>query len=81
MNIDKLREKKMQLDNRIKAYEARQKDVARKARTRRLVIWGTVIEKALSDGQIDDQRWRRWCEHYVSTRDRQIALNYDVNRD
>ncbi|MEJ1298273.1 MAG: mobilization protein [Candidatus Sedimenticola sp. (ex Thyasira tokunagai)] len=76
MNLDKLKERKDQLEARIKNHENRLKENERKARTRRLIIWGTVMEKAIQNGQMDTERWKRWCEHYTSDRDRKVATNY-----
>lgn len=71
--VKKLQARVEQLEAQIERAEARQKHLDRKRRTRRLILFGTVIEAIIADGKFTQEKWEGWCRKYLSERDLKAA--------
>ncbi|MBY0576407.1 MAG: DUF3847 domain-containing protein [Gallionellaceae bacterium] len=71
--LEKLRAKKAQIEKLIREKQARGKSQERKERTRRLIVFGIVVEALLKSGEIEETEWVEACKKTLSERDFLLA--------
>ncbi len=74
--IEELEGRRNRIADQLKAkrekLRARKQSQERKRRTRRLILWGTVVEKMIEAGMMDRAQFRSACKRYL-TKDRDLT--------
>ena len=77
LKLEKLLERRNQIESRIKQIEAKEKSKARKLETRRKILLGVICEKLIANDQIDNETITNAINSYLTTdRDRDLIKNY-----
>ncbi len=64
--LERLRERRDQLNARIQKEAAKEAQRQRKERNARLMRWGVVVDEMIKDGRLEPEKWARECLRYLT---------------
>ena len=75
--LGKLLERRNQIENQIKQIQAKENSQKRKIETRRKILFGVMLEKLITEGEIENEIIAKAIDNYLTTdRDRDLIKNY-----
>ena len=75
--LGRLLEQRKQIENRIKQIHAKENSQKRKLETRRKILFGVMLEKLITEGEIENEIIAKAIDNYLTTdRDRDLIKNY-----
>ena len=75
--LEKLLEQRKQIENRIKQIHAKENSQKRKLEMRRKILFGVMLEKLITEGEIENEIIAKAIDNYLTTdRDRDLIKNY-----